>query len=101
MYGSQGYGHPLVAVQDGYIKMKTVNLGGIVVYLYDDGGNRYYYAHLQSYPSGQKDGQRVTKGQTIGYIGSTGNAGGPHLHFGLYPGGGSAVNPYPTVRAAC
>jgi murein DD-endopeptidase MepM/ murein hydrolase activator NlpD len=101
MYGSQGYGHPLVAVQDGYIKMKTVRLGGIVVYLYDDAGNRYYYAHLQSYPSGQKDGQRVSKGQTIGYIGSTGNAGGPHLHFGLYPGGGSAVNPYPTVRAVC
>jgi murein DD-endopeptidase MepM/ murein hydrolase activator NlpD len=101
MYGSQGYGHPLVAVQDGYVKMKTVRLGGIVVYLYDDAGYRYYYAHLQSYPSGQKDGQRVSKGQTIGYIGSTGNAGGPHLHFGLYPGGGSAVNPYPTVRAAC
>jgi murein DD-endopeptidase MepM/ murein hydrolase activator NlpD len=101
MYGSQGYGHPLVAVQDGYIKMKTVRLGGIVVYLYDDAGYRYYYAHLQSYPSGQTDGQRVKKGQTIGYIGSTGNAGGPHLHFGLYPNGGSAVNPYPTVRAAC
>jgi murein DD-endopeptidase MepM/ murein hydrolase activator NlpD len=101
MYGSQGYGHPLVAVQDGYIKMKTVNLGGIVVYLYDDAGYRYYYAHLQGYPSGQRDGQRVTKGQTIGYMGATGNAGGPHLHFGLYPNGGSAVNPYPTVRAAC
>jgi murein DD-endopeptidase MepM/ murein hydrolase activator NlpD len=101
MYGSQGYGHPLVAVQDGYIKMKTVNLGGIVVYLYDDAGYRYYYAHLQGYPSGQQDGQRVNKGQTIGYMGATGNAGGPHLHFGLYPNGGSAVNPYPTVRAAC
>jgi murein DD-endopeptidase MepM/ murein hydrolase activator NlpD len=101
MYGSQGYGHPLVAVQDGYIKMNTVRLGGIVVYLYDDAGYRYYYAHLQGYPSGQKDGQRVSKGATIGYLGSTGNAGAPHLHFGLYPNGGSAVNPYPTVRAAC
>jgi murein DD-endopeptidase MepM/ murein hydrolase activator NlpD len=101
MYGSQGYGHPLVAVQDGYIQMKTVRLGGIVVYLYDDAGYRYYYAHLQSYPSGQTNGQRVNKGDVIGYMGATGNAGGPHLHFGLYPGGGSAVNPYPTVRASC
>lgn len=101
MYSSSGYGHPLVAVQDGYIKMKTVNLGGIVVYLYDDAGYRYYYAHLQGYPAGQVDGQRVTAGQVIGYMGSSGNAGSPHLHFQLHPGGGAAVNPYPTVRAAC
>lgn len=101
LYGSRGYGHPLVAVQDGYIKMKTVRLGGIVVYLYDDAGYRYYYAHLEGYPSGQRDGQRVSKGDTIGYMGSSGNAGSPHLHFQLHPNGGAAVNPYPTLRAAC
>ncbi|KAA3636763.1 MAG: M23 family peptidase, partial [Armatimonadetes bacterium] len=101
MYSSTGYGHPLVAVQAGYIKKKTVNLGGIVVYLYDDAGYRYYYAHLQGYPNGLVDGQRVDKGQVIGYMGSSGNAGSPHLHFQLHPGGGAAVNPYPTVRAVC
>lgn len=101
MYSSTGYGHPLVAVQDGYIKMKTVNLGGIVVYLYDNAGYRYYYAHLQGYPEGLVDGQRVTKGQVIGLMGSSGNAGSPHLHFQIHPGGGAAVNPYPTVRAVC
>jgi len=101
MYSSTGYGHPLVAVQAGYIKKKTVNLGGIVVYLYDDAGYRYYYAHLQGYPDGLVDGQRVDKGQVIGYMGSSGNAGSPHLHFQLHPGGGAAVNPYPTVRAVC
>ena len=101
MYSSTGYGHPLVAVQAGYIKKKTVSLGGIVVYLYDDAGYRYYYAHLQGYPNGLTDGQRVDKGQVIGYMGSSGNAGSPHLHFQLHPGGGAAVNPYPTVRAVC
>lgn len=101
MYSSTGYGHPLVAVQAGYIKKKTVNLGGIVVYLYDDAGYRYYYAHLQGYPAGLEDGQRVSKGQVIGYMGSSGNAGSPHLHFQLHPNGGAAVNPYPTVREAC
>ncbi len=101
MYSSTGYGHPLVAVQAGYIKKKTVSLGGIVVYLYDDAGYRYYYAHLQGYPNGLVDGQRVDKGQVIGYMGSSGNAGSPHLHFQLHPGGGAAVNPYPTVRAVC
>ena len=101
MYSSSGYGHPLVAVQDGYIRKKTVNLGGIVVYLYDDAGYRYYYAHLQGYPAGLDEGQRVSKGQVIGFMGSSGNAGSPHLHFQLHPGGGAAVNPYPTVREAC
>lgn len=101
MYSSTGYGHPLVAVQAGYIKKKTVNLGGTVVYLYDDAGYRYYYAHLQGYPNGLVDGQRVDKGQVIGLMGSSGNAGSPHLHFQIHPGGGAAVNPYPTVRAVC
>lgn len=101
MYSSTGYGHPLVAVQDGYVRKKTVSLGGVVVYLYDDAGYRYYYAHLQGYPDGLQDGQRVSKGDVIGYMGSSGNAGGPHLHFQMHPGGGAAVNPYPTVRAVC
>jgi murein DD-endopeptidase MepM/ murein hydrolase activator NlpD len=101
MYSSTGYGHPIVAVQDGNVRMRTVNLGGIVAYLTDDAGYTYYYAHLQGYPAGLQNGQRVSKGTVIGYMGSTGNAGGPHLHFEIRPGGGSAVNPYPTVRAVC
>lgn len=101
MYGSQGQGHPLVAVQDGTVKLRTVSLGGIVVYLYDDAGNRYYYAHAAGYAEGLSDGQRVNRGQVIAYVGSTGNAGGPHLHFQIHPNGGAAVNPYPTVREAC
>ncbi|MCL1602063.1 MAG: peptidoglycan DD-metalloendopeptidase family protein [Actinomycetia bacterium] len=96
-------GTPTPAVTSGTIKIRTVNLGGTVTYLYGDDGNKYYYAHLNGYPAGLRDGQRVEKGQTIGLVGNSGNAEGtsPHVHFEIRPGGGSAVNPYPTVRSAC
>lgn len=96
-------GTPTPAVTDGTVKMRTVNLGGIVSYLYGDDGNKYYYAHLNGYPDGLRDGQRVKKGQPIGFVGNSGNAEGtsPHLHFEIRPGGSNAVNPYPTVRPAC
>lgn len=94
-------GEPMYAVQAGTARAASNRLGGLTVHLTADTGFRYYYAHLDSIAfSGSK---RVAQGEMIGTNGNTGNARGtsPHLHFEIRPGGGGAVNPYPTVRAAC
>ena len=62
-------------------------------------GTYFFYAHLSSLAPGIAVGTPVTAGQLIGYVGHTGNAVGPHLHLEVHPGGGSAVNPYPIVKA--
>jgi peptidoglycan LD-endopeptidase LytH len=73
---------------------------GLWAILQGDDGNDYWYLHLQSHTVG--DGARVRAGQQTATNGDTGNARGtPHVHFELHPGGGSAINPYPTLRGAC
>jgi murein DD-endopeptidase MepM/ murein hydrolase activator NlpD len=92
-------GTPLAAVVSGYAEFKTNSLGGNAVGLKGSNGNYYYYAHLDRWEGGSRN---VTRGEIIGYMGDTGNATGtPHLHFEIHPGGGAAVNPYPSVRAVC
>ncbi|WP_217924214.1 peptidoglycan-binding protein [Miltoncostaea oceani] len=95
---------PVVAVADGVIDRMTRverGLGGIYVWLRDDAGTRYYYAHLSSIAPGLAPGSRVRAGQRIGAVGRTGDARGGvfHLHFELHPAGRGAVNPYPELRA--
>jgi peptidoglycan hydrolase-like protein with peptidoglycan-binding domain len=62
-------------------------------------GTYFFYAHLQAVADGITVGTKVAAGQIIGYNGTTGNAGIPHLHFEVHPKGGAAVNPYPLVKA--
>jgi murein DD-endopeptidase MepM/ murein hydrolase activator NlpD len=91
------HGTPLVAVADGDARFWTNGEGALGVSLTADNGTRYYYGHLSSYEG--SDG-RVSTGQVIGYVGSTGRTTVNHLHFEVHPGGGAAVNPYPYVRNA-
>ncbi len=97
-------GTPTVAVADGTIKRLTrteTGLGGIYIWLIDNAGNEYYYAHLADIAPGLDAGSKVTAGQQIGTVGNTGDAryGAPHLHFEVHPGGGSAIDPYPDLIA--
>jgi peptidoglycan LD-endopeptidase LytH len=80
-------GTPVIAVADGTVrKLHSGARGGLSVYLLDDDGStRYYYAHLDGYAQGLREGQRVERGEVIGYVGDTGNAapGDYHLHFSV------------------
>ena len=98
MIGS--YNAPLYAMTSGTVRLNRHYLGGIQVYVNGDDGVSYYYAHLSKYAPGLTNGQRVIRGQHIGYNGTSGNASVAHLHLGMIVGG-RYVNPYPTVRAAC
>lgn len=99
-------GTPVVAVDNGTVaKLFKSAPGGITIYQFDETGSfAYYYAHLDRYETGLREGDPVKRGQVIGYVGSTGNAraDAPHLHFTVYALGpdrkwwrGVAINPYP------
>jgi len=89
-------GTPIVAPFDGVAFATSSDLGGMSVDVKGDAGF-VYNAHLSSY--GQLGG--VTAGTIVGYVGSTGDATGPHDHFEWHPGNGAAVDPYPYLAAVC
>ncbi len=93
-------GTPNVAVTNGTVSFRSGATSGLGAFLNGDDGNTYHYFHLSAFEGG---GRRVSKGEVIGYVGKTGDAQytATHTHFEIHPGGGPAVNPYPSVRPVC
>jgi hypothetical protein len=86
-------GTPIVAAGDGTVAEIGWRGGyGQYVKLRHSGEYATAYAHMSSYARGLKAGARVRQGQTIGYVGATGMATGPHLHYEVHRNGGQ-VNP--------
>jgi peptidoglycan LD-endopeptidase LytH len=104
-------GTPVHAVASGTIrKLFLSKPGGNTIYQFDETGVYcYYYAHLDRYAEGLREGVRVERGDVIGFVGATGNADAraPHLHFAIFELGpekqwwkGNPVDPYPGLLAA-
>jgi murein DD-endopeptidase MepM/ murein hydrolase activator NlpD len=93
-------GTPVLAAAEGTVnRVELTNLGGKVVWLRDPVRSaNLYYAHLDS--QAVRSGQRVRPGDTIGFVGNTGNAitTPPHLHFGMYRRGEGPVDPFPFLE---
>jgi murein DD-endopeptidase MepM/ murein hydrolase activator NlpD len=94
-------GTELYAAERGVItQISNSLLGGNQLWLKGESGTAYYYAHLSRYAPNLRVGQLVDGGDVVGYVGHTGDAYGPHLHFEVHPGGGIAVDPYPILVAS-
>lgn len=104
-------GTPVLAASAGTVEKVFLSKdGGNTLYLRStDGLTIYYYAHLDAYAPGLREGMAVTAGQPIGTVGFSGNANpaAPHLHFAVWItqpgerwyGEHQAVNPYPLLTA--
>ena len=102
-------GTSVVAAAPGKIeKLFESAAGGRTIYVRsNDGQTIFYYAHLDEYADGLKEGQRVRRGQRLGTVGSSGNASedAPHLHFAILQTSedaewwepANALNPYPLL----
>ncbi|PWU06830.1 MAG: endopeptidase [Terriglobia bacterium] len=102
-------GTPVVAAGEGnVVKLFTSKQGGLTVYQFDNSQTYcYYYAHLERYAHGLREGVLLRAGDVLGYVGTTGDAPAtsPHLHFAVYRLGpekqwwkGTAVDPLPLLR---
>ncbi|MDB5933698.1 MAG: hypothetical protein JWQ01_1042 [Massilia sp.] len=101
-------GTKVIAVADGkVVKLFNSKPGGLTVYQFDPTEKyAYYYAHLDHYADGVKEGTVLKRGDLVGYVGVTGNSDpkAPHLHFAVVEltpkkewWKGTAVNPYPMM----
>lgn len=99
-------GTPVLAVADGRIvRFFDSERGGVTIYQFDRTDRFvYYYAHLSARAAGLAEGDQVRQGRVIGYVGMTGNAPIPHLHFEIQRLGperrwweADSMNPYPML----
>ncbi|HST44859.1 MAG TPA: M23 family metallopeptidase [Luteimonas sp.] len=93
-------GTPVLSASRGVVtSIREGGLGGRQVWVMGPGRQRHYYAHLERWEPTLAVGDLVYAGDVLGEVGDTGNARGtpPHLHYGLY-GGGGAVDPLPLIR---
>jgi murein DD-endopeptidase MepM/ murein hydrolase activator NlpD len=101
-------GTKVIAAADGkVVKLFTSKPGGLTIYQFDPTEKyAYYYAHLDHYAEGLKEGMDIKRGDLIGYVGVTGNSdpNAPHLHFAVFEltpekqwWKGTPVNPYPLL----
>lgn len=101
-------GSRVLAVADGkLVKLFNSKPGGLTIYQFDPTATwAYYYAHLDRYADGVKEGMLLKKGDLIGYVGVSGNADpkAPHLHFAVFEltparqwWKGTSINPYPLM----
>jgi murein DD-endopeptidase MepM/ murein hydrolase activator NlpD len=111
---------PVVAAESGRIVFWTQSASaGCMLYLYGQSGTMYEYIHLNNdltgrndnrgtcvpgvaFAPGLRDGQTVTAGELIAYVGDSGDANGlhPHLHFELHPNDGKPVSPFAWLQRA-
>jgi murein DD-endopeptidase MepM/ murein hydrolase activator NlpD len=91
-------GSPIYAVANGVVTEVGYDgsYGNKTVVQLED-GTELWYCHQSSF--GVSVGETVVGGQTIGYVGSTGNSTGPHLHLEVRPGAGDPVDPYSALIA--
>jgi murein DD-endopeptidase MepM/ murein hydrolase activator NlpD len=101
-------GAPILACADGIVfSIGWNDLGGNRLWLRDEQGNEFYYAHLSAFTPLAKNGRIVKAGDVLGFVGNTGDAQGTptHLHFEVHPfsllfmGYDGAVNPTPYLNA--
>lgn len=98
-----GEGTPIEAIADGVVTEVGNPNGSFGVYAkishQIDGQNvTSLYAHMLEDSLALAVGDKVTKGQLVGQVGSTGQSTGPHLHFGIYLNGATAIDPYPWMK---
>ena len=89
-------------VADGTIEnVGSLPISGNRLWVYADGGDQFFYAHMASFAPAAVNGRHVEKGTILGYVGNTGDAEPtpPHLHFEIHPNGGDAVDPEPFLVA--